>query len=218
MGEDKVEEDKVEEDIGTVNVADECQGSDQLLEDAREKAAIRIQKFLRNNRDKFTRSDESYDQDVNPVFIPTEYSLFKGHRNARTMIKEANFWGEDYILSGSDCGRIFIWDRHTGDLIMLLQGDSRVVNCVQPHPFDPILASSGIDHNIKIWAPLADELPDLSDMGEIVHRNEQMLEKSCDTITVPASFVFRMLASFRSRRRRSSQPMDEEEDIDAMEN
>ena len=32
-----------------------------------------------------------------------------------------------------------------------------MVNCVQPHPTAPFLASSGIDYNIKLWAPLAEE-------------------------------------------------------------
>ncbi|CAB4010529.1 DDB1- and CUL4-associated factor 6-like [Paramuricea clavata] len=63
--------------------------------------------------------------------------VFKGHRNARTMIKEANFWGDDYVLSGSDCGRIFIWSRKTAEVVMLLEGDQHVVNCVQPHPCAP---------------------------------------------------------------------------------
>lgn len=80
-------------------------------------------------------------------------SSFKGHRNTRTMIKQANFWGSSFILSGSDCGRIFVWDRKTLEPVVLLVGDRRVVNCVQPHPFDPVLATSGIDHNIKIWSP-----------------------------------------------------------------
>ena len=52
-------------------------------------------------------------------------------------IKEANFWGDHYVISGSDCGRIFIWDLHTSELVALLPGDRHVVNCVQPHPFDP---------------------------------------------------------------------------------
>lgn len=72
---------------------------------------------------------------------------------------------------------------------MILQGDKHVVNCVQPHPYDPskcrvsyiknpivisfkdvswsklkimvvfllftVLASSGIDYDIKIWTPTA---------------------------------------------------------------
>lgn len=56
-------------------------------------------------------------------------------------------------MSGSDCGHIFIWNRKNGELINLLRGDNHVVNCVQPHPSMPILASSGIDYNVKIWTP-----------------------------------------------------------------
>lgn len=40
-------------------------------------------------------------------------------------------------MSGSDCGHIFIWDRHTGEHLMLLEADNHVVNCLQPHPYDP---------------------------------------------------------------------------------
>lgn len=90
-------------------------------------------------------------------------------------------------MSGSDCGHIFIWDRHTAEHLMLLEADNHVVNCLQPHPYDPseaplhlhtatlipffwselkhidtlflfwsvsVLASSGIDYDIKIWSPL----------------------------------------------------------------
>lgn len=87
------------------------------------------------------------------------YLLMKytGHRNARTMIKEANFWGHDYVMCGSDCGHIFTWNRHTGKLVMLMQADQHVVNCLQPHPELPYLASSGIDYDIKIWAPILPE-------------------------------------------------------------
>lgn len=73
------------------------------------------------------------------------------------MIKEATFWGNDYVMSGSDCGHVFIWDRHTAELVMLLQADHHVVNCIQPHPTLPLLATSGIDHDIKMWAPVLEE-------------------------------------------------------------
>ena len=39
------------------------------------------------------------------------------------------------MMSGSDCGRVFVWDKWTGDVVNMLVGDSHVVNCVQPHPF-----------------------------------------------------------------------------------
>lgn len=75
----------------------------------------------------------------------------------RTMIKEATFWGNDYVLSGSDCGHVFIWDRYSAKLVMLLEADHHVVNCIQPHPFLPMLATSGIDYDVKLWAPIQDE-------------------------------------------------------------
>lgn len=60
-------------------------------------------------------------------------------------------------MSGSDCGHVFIWDRYTCEIVMLLTADSHVVNCVQPHPTRPILATSGIDHNVKLWSPLCED-------------------------------------------------------------
>ncbi|GIY21276.1 DDB1- and CUL4-associated factor 6 [Caerostris darwini] len=83
---------------------------------------------------------------MSTVTQPRVKKKFTGHRNARTMIKESTFWGDNFIMSGSDCGHIFIWDRHTTELVMLMEADHHVVNCLQPHPFDPILASSGIDY------------------------------------------------------------------------
>lgn len=69
------------------------------------------------------------------------------------MIKEAGFWGDNYVMSGSDCGHVFTWERKTGKLVMLLEADKHVVNCIQPHPTLPLLATSGIDYDIKIWTP-----------------------------------------------------------------
>lgn len=75
----------------------------------------------------------------------------------RTMIKEANFWGNDFVMSGSDCGHVFVWERDTAKLCMLLEADQHVVNCLQPHPYLPMLATSGIDYDVKLWAPVNDE-------------------------------------------------------------
>ncbi|KAF8778809.1 DDB1- and CUL4-associated factor 6 like protein [Argiope bruennichi] len=135
------------------------------------------------------------------VTQPRVKKKFTGHRNARTMIKESTFWGDNFIMSGSDCGHIFIWDRHTTELVMLMEADHHVVNCLQPHPFDPILASSGIDYDIKLWAPTREEpFFDEEKAGELIRRNEIMLEETKDTITVPASFMFRMFTSLNYMR------------------
>jgi nuclear receptor interaction protein len=76
---------------------------------------------------------------------------FTGHRNARTMIKEATWWGNDFILSGSDCGHIFGWNRRSEKLVLLLEADRHVVNCVQPHPFDPVFVRLSHGTNVMIF-------------------------------------------------------------------
>ncbi|XP_018321214.1 DDB1- and CUL4-associated factor 6 isoform X2 [Agrilus planipennis] len=131
--------------------------------------------------------------------VKTKYT---GHRNARTMIKEATFWGNQFVMSGSDCGHVFVWDRETAELAMLLQADQHVVNCLQPHPTLPILATSGIDHDIKLWSPVLDE-PNFDEKAadDLVKRNAIMLEETRDTITVPAAFMIRMLACLNQIRR-----------------
>jgi len=127
---------------------------------------------------------------------------FTGHRNARTMIKEAAWWGNDFILSGSDCGHLFAWDRKSTKLVMMLEADRHVVNCVQPHPTDPFLATSGIDYDVKLWAPTGEQPQfDEQDAEVVMKRNEVMLEETRDTITVPASLMIRMLASLNQIRR-----------------
>ncbi|XP_062390519.1 DDB1- and CUL4-associated factor 6 isoform X4 [Sardina pilchardus] len=163
----------------------------------RRSAAARIQELFRRRKER-REMEESETQNIRR---PTVKMVYKGHRNSRTMIKESCFWGNNFVMSGSDCGHIFIWERHTGEHLMLLEADNHVVNCLQPHPYDPILASSGIDYDIKLWSPL-EQTPsfnrDLAD--EVIARNELMLEETRNTITVPASFMLRMLASLNHIR------------------
>ncbi|KAL8487841.1 hypothetical protein ACS0TY_024235 [Phlomoides rotata] len=78
-----------------------------------------------------------------------------GHCNTGTDIKQASFVGQrgEYVASGSDDGRWFIWEKKTGRLLKMLHGDDAVVNCIQCHPYDCLVATSGIDSTIKIWTP-----------------------------------------------------------------
>ncbi|THW27389.1 WD40 repeat-like protein [Aureobasidium pullulans] len=70
-------------------------------------------------------------------------------------VKDVNFFGldDEYVVSGSDDGNFFIWDRKSGQLVNILEGDGEVVNVVQGHPYEPMMAVSGIDHTIKIFSP-----------------------------------------------------------------
>ncbi|XP_069492565.1 DDB1- and CUL4-associated factor 6 isoform X2 [Ambystoma mexicanum] len=163
----------------------------------RRSAAARIQELFRRRKER----KEIEEMDTHSIRWPSAKMIYRGHRNSRTMIKEANFWGNNFVMSGSDCGHIFIWDRHTAEHLMLLEADNHVVNCLQPHPYDPILASSGIDYDIKIWSPLEEmQSFNMKLAEEIITRNELMLEETRNTITVPASFMLRMLASLNHIR------------------
>jgi len=81
---------------------------------------------------------------------------YQGHRNSAT-VKGVNFYGpnSEYIISGSDCGNIFLWDKETEGLVKLMPGDDNgVVNVLEPHPTLPVLATSGLDDEVKVWLPL----------------------------------------------------------------
>ncbi|XP_010675524.2 protein ALTERED SEED GERMINATION 2 [Beta vulgaris subsp. vulgaris] len=114
---------------------------------------------------------------------------YVGHCNVGTDIKQASFLGQngDYIASGSDGGRWFIWEKKTGRLVKMLLGDKAVVNCVQCHPFDSVVATSGIDSTVKIWTPSASVPsmvaggsagPDTANVLEVMEGNQHRL---CET-------------------------------------
>ncbi|MCJ1283722.1 hypothetical protein MMC26_003053 [Xylographa opegraphella] len=122
---------------------------------------------------------------------------YRGHCNVKT-VKDVNFFGlqDEYVMSGSDSGHLFIWDKKTSQLVNILEGDGEVVNVMQGnspstncflaravipasvnfsrrsphsyiprptflhfglpltgHPYEPLIAVSGIDHTIKIFSP-----------------------------------------------------------------
>lgn len=57
---------------------------------------------------------------------------YTGHCNVKT-VKDANFFGlqDEYVVSGSDDGHLFIWDKKTSQCVNILEGDNEVVNVIQ---------------------------------------------------------------------------------------
>ena len=81
----------------------------------------------------------------NPWLTDQACSTHAGHLNSDT-VKGVSFMGlaDEYVVSGSDCGHVYIWSKHNGKLQKLLKGDRNVVNCLEPHPYLPAtLATSG---------------------------------------------------------------------------
>ncbi len=51
-------------------------------------------------------------------------------------VKGVNFFGlqSEYIVSGSDCGHVFLWDKNSEQIVQCLEGDEEgVVSCVCRH-------------------------------------------------------------------------------------
>ncbi|XP_034612193.1 DDB1- and CUL4-associated factor 8 isoform X2 [Trachemys scripta elegans] len=100
---------------------------------------------------------------------------YKGHRNNAT-VKGVNFYGpkSEFVVSGSDCGHIFLWEKSSCQIVQFMEGDKGgVVNCLEPHPHLPVLATSGLDHDVKIWAPTAEAPTELTGLKEVIKKNKR---------------------------------------------
>jgi WD repeat-containing protein 42A len=109
---------------------------------------------------------------------------YSGHRNSDT-VKQVSFLGShsEMVVSGSDCGHIFIWETSTGKLIKVLKADSiGAVNCLSSHPDLPILASSGLESNGKLWFPMGEHKPITNESAESIRVQVLMLLHHCFVI------------------------------------
>uniref|UniRef100_A0A674NBH3 DDB1 and CUL4 associated factor 8 n=1 Tax=Takifugu rubripes TaxID=31033 RepID=A0A674NBH3_TAKRU len=100
---------------------------------------------------------------------------YKGHRNNAT-VKGVNFYGpcSEFVVSGSDCGHIYLWDKYSARIVQFMEGDrGGVVNCLEPHPHLPGMATSGLDYDIKLWAPTAENPTGLKGLKEVMKKNKR---------------------------------------------
>jgi len=56
----------------------------------------------------------------------------------RLTVKGVNFFGpkSEYVISGSDCGNIFIWDKNTEAVVQWMAGDKQGVVSFSFRKFD----------------------------------------------------------------------------------
>lgn len=163
-----------------------------------------------------------------PLSIPREDlqkleepQAYVGHRNSQT-VKGVSFFGphDEYIMSGSDCGHLFIWKKKGAQLVRLMKGDRHILNQVEPHPNLPVIASSGIEKNIKVWAPVSsDVVPLPHNVQEIMESNRQGREDHSRVTLTPDMImhVLRMhrrqaLSYFERRYNRADNYSDEEDE------
>lgn len=104
---------------------------------------------------------------------------YKGHRNNAT-VKGVNFYGprSEFVMSGSDCGHIFFWEKSSCQIVQYMEGDKGgAINCLEPHPYLPVMATSGLDNDAKIWVPTAKVTTCLAGLKNVVKSNKQERDK-----------------------------------------
>ncbi|CAN6307011.1 unnamed protein product [Urochloa humidicola] len=154
----------------------------------------------------------------NPVTAQPEFfdkldqpQAYSGHRNYRT-VKGVSFFGpnDEYVVSGSDCGNVFIWRKKGGELMRMMNGDKSVVNCIEPHPHFPFMATSGIDKTVKLWTPAAKKVMPLpKNAKEIIASNERgrEVDSSRAEVTLSSDVIMHVL---RLHRRQSELHREDE--------
>lgn len=145
--------------------------------------------------------------------------VYSGHRNSQT-VKGVSFFGpnDEYIVSGSDCGHVYIWKKKGGELVRMMVGDKNIVNCVEPHPYVPFLATSGFDKSIKLWGPIAKKPAPLpKNVEEIMAANKRGREARA-RITLSPDVIMHVLRLQRRQglayveRRPSASDVDSDDD------
>jgi hypothetical protein len=147
------------------------------------------------------------------------YRSYSGHRNNNT-VKQVAYLGarSEFVVSGSDCGHIFIWDVHSSHPIQMLHGDrAGAINCLAAHPHLPILATSGLEDDAKVWAPtgeyapIADGTPKKKKVDSVIERNQER--------TPPPTFLYSnsiidMLTSLLNQDPTALQNLSDDDDDD----
>lgn len=141
---------------------------------------------------------------------------YKGHRNSDT-VKGVNYFGpySNYIISGSDCGHLFIWDKEKENIVTFLEGDNiGVVNVLEPHPTCCVLATAGLDHDIKLWQPLGTPFSEGEKLEKQIKINGDARVE--DRQRGPDPFgdhlIFLMMQHLQRQRRRSARRQERDTD------
>uniref|UniRef100_A0A7N5JMD9 DDB1 and CUL4 associated factor 8 n=1 Tax=Ailuropoda melanoleuca TaxID=9646 RepID=A0A7N5JMD9_AILME len=84
-----------------------------------------------------------------------------------------------------------------------MQGDKGgVVNCLEPHPQLPVLATSGLDYDVKIWAPTAETPTQLTGLKEVIKKNKRERDEDSlhHTDMYETHLLWFLMHHFRPRR------------------
>ena len=134
-------------------------------------------------------------------------------------VKGVNFYGSDseFVVSGSDDGHIFFWSREGEDIVHIVEGDENgVVNCLEPHPNLPWMATSGLDDEVKVWSPSSQNRVERSYVEKAVMKNAD--KSARDTYgqgsIISGQMLWQILRQMRRSERRRGRQEEETDDQD----
>lgn len=96
---------------------------------------------------------------------------YKGHSGGEYLIR-SDFGGanENFVVSGSEDGSVFIWHKNSGHSVAKLDGHRPRCNAVAWSPTDPcLLASCGDDGAVRLWSNKARLLQQTENQAEREH-------------------------------------------------
>lgn len=80
---------------------------------------------------------------------------YQGHTNTKYSLKGAfgSYGAEDqaFVVSGSEDGKIVIWDVVSKEILQTLEGHDGAVLTVDTLPDQNLLVSGGIDRSVVVW-------------------------------------------------------------------
>jgi len=129
----------------------------------------------------------------------------------KLFLKKLHFFCDNtYIVTGSDCGNMFIWEKESGKLLQVLKADNNVVNGIAPHPSLPILAACGIDSDGKVFEVSSTKTMSQKYTEEAVETNEAQESSGGEGLLN----IFQFWDLIRNLRSQAGEEESEDEDFE----
>lgn len=79
---------------------------------------------------------------------------YVGHKQEKFVLRACFGYDEQLVVSGSEDGRVFIWNKEFGALLAVMDAHKGNTNCVSWNPkIKGMFATSGDDYIVKVWGP-----------------------------------------------------------------
>ncbi|KAF9354793.1 WD repeat-containing protein 83 [Mortierella sp. AD094] len=82
-------------------------------------------------------------------------NAYKGHKNSQYKIRSCLSNSDAHVISGSEDGKIYIWDLMEGKVVHEIEAHSKIVSSIAYHPTEERMCSASVDGSVKTWTSRA---------------------------------------------------------------